>query len=78
MPKQKDVWDRIASKHSLDTKAFDYATWDFGDFACGRVWPDDGDMSAARGVGWDVTIDSWEDGWKQVFEELKKDGIIPK
>jgi len=29
MPKNKDIWIRIAQRENLDEKAFDYATWAF-------------------------------------------------
>jgi hypothetical protein len=29
MPKNKDIWLRIAQRENLDEKAFDYATWAF-------------------------------------------------
>jgi hypothetical protein len=29
MPKNKDVWHRLAKRDKLDESAFDYATWDF-------------------------------------------------
>lgn len=29
MPKNRDVWNRIAQRENLDEKTFDYATWSF-------------------------------------------------
>jgi hypothetical protein len=68
----------IANKLGLDPKVFEYATWDFIDFALSRTWPDIGSLDRARRVGWDRTVDSFEEGYKPVFDELKKLGIIPK
>ncbi|KND03569.1 uncharacterized protein SPPG_01044 [Spizellomyces punctatus DAOM BR117] len=72
-----DLWRKISQKYGLDESAFNYATWDFADFATGRTWPDDGDMSRAREAGWTTTVDSFE-MYKEVFEKMKRLQMIPK
>ncbi|KAJ3028922.1 hypothetical protein HK097_005869 [Rhizophlyctis rosea] len=76
MPPKKDIWNSIATKSNLDTSAFEYATWEFAEFATGRTWPDDGDMTRAREAGWDVTVDTWQ-MWKETFDKMKELKIIP-
>ncbi|KAJ3039484.1 hypothetical protein HDV00_012164 [Rhizophlyctis rosea] len=76
MPAKKDLWDSIAKKHNLDASAYEYATWKFGEFATGRSWSDEGDMTRAREAGWDVTVDSWQT-WKESFDKMKELKIIP-
>jgi hypothetical protein len=68
----------IARKLGLDPKVFDYATWDFMDFALTRTWPDIGSLEAARSIGWSRSINSFGDGYRVVFGELKEEGVIPK
>jgi len=77
MKDKDDLWEKISKKHNLDPTAFKYATWDFGNFVTGRTWGDEGDMTAARSVGWDVTIDTYQ-SYVEVFEKMKELKIIPK
>ncbi|GFZ49817.1 hypothetical protein JCM24511_07220 [Saitozyma sp. JCM 24511] len=67
----------FAKDAGIDENSFKYATWDFLDMATSRTWPDQASMASARSIGWDRTIDSWEKGYKQVFDKLRQLGIIP-
>lgn len=68
----------VAKQLGIDPKVFDYATWPFMQFALSRTWADTASMERARAVGWDRTLDTFEDGYKVVFEQLKREGVIPK
>jgi hypothetical protein len=68
----------LAKQLGIDPKVFDYATWPFMQFALSRTWADTATMERARAVGWDRTLDTFEDGYKVVFEQLKREGVIPK
>ena len=68
---------RLVKDQQLDPDAFKYATWDFLDFATARTWPDVATMDEARSIGWGTTVDTFEEGFKPVFEQLKAARIIP-
>ncbi|TKA55058.1 hypothetical protein B0A53_02533 [Rhodotorula sp. CCFEE 5036] len=67
---------RLVKAQQLDPDAFKYATWDFLDFATARTWPDVATMDEARSIGWDTTVDTFEEGFKPVFQQLKAARII--
>ncbi|KAI5454809.1 hypothetical protein NCC49_003691 [Naganishia albida] len=64
-------------KHDLDPSAAEYATWDFLDFATARTWSDLGALDEAKSVGWTEECDTWEDGFKAVFDAMRSDKMIP-
>lgn len=64
--------------NKLDPAAIKYATWDFLDFATSRTWSDLASLDAARSVGWTQDNDTWEEGFKPVFEAMRRDNIIPR
>ncbi|KAJ3177094.1 hypothetical protein HDU85_006020 [Gaertneriomyces sp. JEL0708] len=76
MKDKDEVWNKMVKKYGLDPKAFEYATWEFGDFITHRTWPDDADMSRAREAGWTTTVDSYQ-MWANAFDKMKKLKIIP-
>ena len=39
--------------------------------------PDQGSLELAHSIGWNQQIDSYEDGYKKAFDELKSLNIIP-
>ncbi|BGP46311.1 hypothetical protein JCM10450v2_002153 [Rhodotorula kratochvilovae] len=63
--------------HDLDPRALDYATWDFLDFATARTWADIATLDEARSIGWDKSVDTFEEGYRKVFDQLKKAKVIP-
>ena len=63
-------------KYDLDPSAATYATWDFLDFTTGRTWSDLGSLDEAESVGWTEESDTWEQGFKVVFDEMRKDRVI--
>ena len=67
---------RLVEAQQFDPDAFKYATWDFLDFATARTWPDVVTMDEARSIGWDTTVDTFEEGFKPVFQQLKAARII--
>jgi hypothetical protein len=73
---QKAIEDWV-QKYDLDSAAPDYATWDFLDFATGRTWSDLASLDEAKSVGWTEECDTWEAGFKAVFDEMRKDKVIP-
>ena len=73
----KSKFAQIAKDVNLQPDVFDYATWSFLDFTTSRTWSDVGSLDEARSIGWDEKVDSIEQGYKVVFEDLKKLGIIP-
>lgn len=68
---------QIAEDAHLPSGVFDYATWSFFDFSTSRTWSDMGALGEARSIGWDKEVDSFEEGYKVVFDDLKRMGIIP-
>ncbi|GAA6013343.1 hypothetical protein JCM8202_003114 [Rhodotorula sphaerocarpa] len=72
-----DDFSKLVREKNLDPHAFDYATWDFLDFATARTWKDVATLDEAHSIGWDRKIDTFEDGFKPVFEKLKAAKIIP-
>ncbi|CAF4781111.1 unnamed protein product [Rotaria sp. Silwood1] len=76
MPKNKDVWIRIAQRENLDEKAFDYATWAFADGSLKSPNDRHGDLSKARRFGWTIEVDTF-DGYIQCFDRLKQLKVIP-
>ncbi|GAA6012380.1 hypothetical protein JCM10207_007067 [Rhodosporidiobolus poonsookiae] len=70
-------FDKIVQQHGLDKAAYSQATMDFLEFATARTWADVASLDAAREIGWDKSIVSFEVGFKGVFEQLKKLKIIP-
>ncbi|GAA5911664.1 hypothetical protein JCM6882_006934 [Rhodosporidiobolus microsporus] len=75
---QQSTFDNLVAEQGLDKKAFDYATWDFLDFGTARTWPDQASLDEARSIGWDKSVDTFEEGFKKVFERLKELKVIPK
>lgn len=73
----KSHFAELSKKLNLDSKAFEYATWDFVDFAAGRTWKDEGSLERAREGGWVEEVDVWE-GFVDVFERLKGFEVLPK
>lgn len=69
--------DEWLKKYDLDPSAPRYATWDFLDFTTGRTWSDLGSLDEAESVGWTEELDTWEQGFKTVFDEMRKDRVIP-
>ncbi|CAF1021594.1 unnamed protein product [Rotaria sp. Silwood1] len=76
MPKNKDVWIRIAQRENLDEKAFDYATWAFADGSLKSPNDRHGDLSKARQFGWTIEVNTF-DGYIQCFDRLKQLKVIP-
>ncbi|GAA5992475.1 hypothetical protein JCM10908_000836 [Rhodotorula pacifica] len=68
---------RLVKEHQLDPDSFKYATWDFLDFATARTWPDVATMDEARSIGWETRVDTFEEGFRPVFEKLREEKIIP-
>ncbi|BGP13469.1 hypothetical protein JCM10213_001793 [Rhodosporidiobolus nylandii] len=75
---QGSAFDSLVSTHGLSKDAYAYATWDFLDFATARTWPDIASLDAAREIGWAKEVDTFEQGFVAVFEELKKMKVIPQ
>ncbi|KAK1924580.1 NAD(P)-binding protein [Papiliotrema laurentii] len=74
---QGNKFPEIAKKLGIDSSVFDYATWDFVDFATSRTWKDVGSLERAKQAGWKNEVDVWE-GYKAVFDRLKELGVVPK
>ena len=74
----KSKLTNIARDLQMDSEVFQYATWDFIDFATSRTWNDVATMDEAQSIGWKGTVHTWEDGYRSVYEDLKDLGIIPK
>ncbi|GAA5874724.1 hypothetical protein JCM8547_005194 [Rhodosporidiobolus lusitaniae] len=70
-------FDFLVQSHGLQEDSFKYATWDFLDFTTSRTWEDRGSLDEARSIGWTKDVDSFEEGFKLVFEQLKKLKVIP-
>jgi hypothetical protein len=64
-------------ENDLDTSVGEYATWDFLDFAMARTWSDLGSLEEAKSVDWSEGCDTWEDGFKAVFDAMRRDKMIP-
>ncbi|BGP06289.1 hypothetical protein JCM10049v2_002110 [Rhodotorula toruloides] len=75
--KYKSDLEKLVKEKDLDPDALKYATWDFLDFATSRTWKDRATLDEARSIGWTKMVDSFEDGFKPVFEELKRLKVIP-
>ncbi|TIB98997.1 hypothetical protein E3Q17_02789 [Wallemia mellicola] len=79
----KDKFGGIIKKYNLDPQAYEHATWAFLDGATSRTWPDQGSLDAAREIGWNKSIDSYEDGYKAAFcdscrrKKTRCDGVFP-
>lgn len=67
----------ISSKLGVNPEVWDYATWEFMDTNVSKLWPDLASMGRAKEIGWDRSVDTFE-GYRTVFDELKRMGIIPK
>lgn len=67
----------ICDKSGIDRKSFDYATWDFLDFATSRTWKDVASKEKLAQTGFHEDLEVWT-GWKHVLDELQKMDIIPK
>ncbi|GAA6051526.1 hypothetical protein JCM3770_000398 [Rhodotorula araucariae] len=72
-----DELQRWVKANDLDPRALEYATWDFLDFGTARTWPDVATLDEARSIGWDRKIDTFEEGYRKVFDALKAHKIIP-
>ncbi|GEM11724.1 NAD dependent oxidoreductase [Rhodotorula toruloides] len=75
--KHKSDLEKLVKEKNLDSDALKYATWDFLDFATSRTWKDRATLDEASLIGWTKSVDSFEDGFKPVFEELKRLKVIP-
>lgn len=42
-----------------------------------KLWPDSASMERARELGWDRSVDTFEEGYKTVFDELKRMDMMP-
>jgi hypothetical protein len=73
----KDKLGDVAKKLGIDKKVFDYATWDFLDFATSRTWKDQASIKRLRDFQWMEDVPVWE-GYKTTFDDLKKYGVIAK
>jgi nucleoside-diphosphate-sugar epimerase len=76
MPRQNDLWQEITFNHALDVKGLEYATWEFAEFAMGRTWWDQGDMTRARDAGWGATVDTFQ-SFSDTFDKMKALHMIP-
>ena len=70
------IWHRLTAKHGGNPSAFQWATWDFFDWAIGKAWYTFGTVSKARKFGWDRYDDSY-DAWTQTFRSFENAGILP-
>ncbi len=68
----------IARDLGLDPDVFGYATWEFLDGSTSSTWPGMASMDEAKSIGWDREVDTWEQGYRAVFDDLKDLGIIPR
>lgn len=73
----KQTWNAIAEREGLDKAIFDKATWGFLGFVLGRNFDLVISMSKAREFGWTGYRDTWA-SLKEVFEEMKAAGVLPK
>jgi hypothetical protein len=73
----KSAIESWVKKHDLDPSAAEYATWDFLDFATARTWSDLASLDEAKSVGWTEECDTWEQGFKAVFDAMCRDKMIP-
>lgn len=73
----RDKFGDVAQKLNIDSKAFEYATWDFLDFATARTWRDEASIKRLRDFQWVEDVPVWE-GYKATFDDLKKFGVISK
>ncbi|KAJ9099717.1 hypothetical protein QFC20_005595 [Naganishia adeliensis] len=74
----KSAIESWVKKHDLDPSAAEYATWDFLDFATARTWSDLASLDEAKSVGWTEQCDTWEQGFKAVFDAMRRDKMIPQ
>lgn len=74
----KSAIESWVKKHDLDPSAAEYATWDFLDFATARTWSDLASLDEAKSVGWTEECDTWEQGFKAVFDAMRRDKMIPQ
>ena len=69
--------DQMYEQYSLDLAGKDHATWDFLEFTTCRTWADKASLEKLKGIGYDSNFDTWEDGFKAVFDGMRKDKVIP-
>ena len=69
--------DEMYEQYGLDPAGKDHATWDFLDFTTCRTWADKASLEKLKGIGYDSNFDTWEDGFKAVFDGMRKDKVIP-
>ncbi|KAK7887374.1 hypothetical protein LTR67_009794 [Exophiala xenobiotica] len=76
-PEVVKAWENLRDQHGLDQQTWDKATWGFLTFLLGRDYSCVVSMSKARKLGWTGYKDTW-DAFNETFEELEKEGILPK
>ncbi|KAL2312031.1 Epimarase [Schizosaccharomyces pombe] len=75
--KVQDAWRTIAERENLNAHALEVGTWAFCDFLFGRTYNVISSMSKARKLGYTGYYDTF-DGFKETFDELKKQKQIPQ
>ena len=55
----------------------EYISINFNEILLIKRKPDQGSLELAHSIGWNQQIDSYEDGYKKAFDELKSLNIIP-
>lgn len=73
---KKQVWERVVAKHGGNPEAFDWATWDFFDWALGKAWCTVSSVSKARKFGWKRFDDSY-DTYVETFHVFENAGVLP-
>ncbi|KIW14628.1 hypothetical protein PV08_07412 [Exophiala spinifera] len=76
-PDVVEAWEKLRDRFGLQQDTWDKATWTFVTFLFGRNYSCVASMSKARKLGWTGYQDTW-DAFEETFEELEKEGILPK
>jgi hypothetical protein len=71
-----EAMDAMIENNGLDRASKDHVTWAFLDFATTRTWSDLGSLDEARRIGFSQNFDTWEDGFKAVFDAMRESKLI--
>jgi nucleoside-diphosphate-sugar epimerase len=77
MKDKQNIWKQVAKKHGCDEKTWDFTTFEFLDSQFGSSWGAYLDMTKAKKLGWNKSVDSVNACFK-CFDKMKELKLIPK